>query len=108
LRIGGYRQGDIRPTPISIQKVISTQQCDAQPIAWLRSVALFEFLATPAWARVVAADIFQRITHRLLVPMVAVRAVHVAVVLVVVVIMVVVAVRTMNVGFVAHQRVTPE
>jgi hypothetical protein len=71
-------------------------------------VALFEFLATPARARVIAADVFQGITHRLLMPVVAVRAVHMAVVMVVVVIMVVGAVRTVDVGFIAHQRVTPE
>ncbi len=41
-------------------------------------------------------------------PVVAVRAVYMAVIMVVVVIMVVGAVRTVDVGFVAHQRVTPE
>lgn len=44
-----------------------------------------------------------------MVPMVAVRAMHVAVVVVMmVVIMVVVAVRTVDVGFLAHYRLTPE
>jgi len=70
-------------------------------------VALLEFLlaATRAW--VVAADVLQGVANRLLVAVVAMRAVHMAVVVIVVMIVTVVAVRAMNVGLLGHCRVTP-
>jgi hypothetical protein len=64
-------------------------------------VALLEFLAAAAWARVVAADIFQGVAHRLLVSVVAMRTVNMAVV-VIVVVMIVVAVRAMDMGLLGH------
>ncbi|CAN1599452.1 protein of unknown function [Pseudomonas mediterranea] len=68
-------------------------------------MALLEFLAIAAGARVVAADILQGIAHRLLVGMAAVRTVDVAVVMIVVmvVIVIVVAIRTVNVGLLGHR-----
>ncbi|BAP43763.1 repressor protein c2 [Pseudomonas sp. StFLB209] len=63
-------------------------------------MALLEFLVAAARARVVAANVFQRIAHRLLVAVVAVRAMDMTVVLVVMMVVVVVAVRTMDVGLV--------
>ncbi|BAV73330.1 repressor protein c2 [Pseudomonas chlororaphis subsp. aurantiaca] len=65
-------------------------------------MALLEFLAAAAWARVVAADIFQGVAHRLLVSVVAMRTVNMAVV-VIVVIMIVVAVRAMDMGLLGHR-----
>jgi hypothetical protein len=64
------------------------------------AVALLEFFLTAAGARIVAADLFQRIAHRLLVAVVAVRAVDMAVVMLVIVVMI--AVGTMDVGFLTH------
>ena len=72
----------------------------------LRPVALLEFLLTAARARIVAPNVLQRITHRLLVSVAAVRAVYMAVVVVMVVmtvIVIVVAVRTMDMGLLSHR-----
>lgn len=71
------------------------------------AVALLEFLAVAARARVVAADVFQGVAHRFLVGVAAVRAVNVAMVVIMVVVMVmmvmiVVAVRAMDVGLLGH------
>jgi len=74
----------------------------------LRGMAFFKLFTAAAWARVVATNVFQRIAHRLLCAVVAVRAVHMAVIVMVVMIMVVIAVGTVDVGFLAHCRVTPE
>ena len=67
------------------------------------AVALLELGATATGARIVAANVLQRVAHRL-VAVVAVRAVHVVVM---VMIMVVVAVGTMYMGFLAHGCLTP-
>ena len=70
----------------------------------LRAVALFEFLLAAARARIVAANVLQRIAHRLLVSVAAVRAVDMAVVVImVIVIVIVVAVRTMDMGLLSHR-----
>lgn len=69
-------------------------------------MALLEFLAVAAWARVVAANVFQGVTHRLLVSVAAVWAVHMTmvVIMVLVMVMIVVAVRAMDrVGLLGHQ-----
>ncbi len=68
----------------------------------LRPVALLEFLLAAAWARIIAADVLQRIAHGLLVSVAAVRAVDMAVV-VIMVIVIVVAVRTMDMGLLSHR-----
>ncbi|CAI8734993.1 hypothetical protein EMIT0P253_150044 [Pseudomonas sp. IT-P253] len=67
-------------------------------------MALLEFLAVAAWARVVAAHVFQGIAHRFLVGVTAVRAVDMAmvVIMVVVMVMIVVAVRAMDMGLLSH------
>jgi len=70
-------------------------------------VALLELLLAAAWARVITADVLQGVANRLLVAVVAMRAVHMAVVVIVVVIMTVVAVWAMNMGLLGHCRVTP-
>ena len=69
------------------------------------AVALLEFLAVAARARVVAADVLQGVAHRLLVSVAAVRAVDMAmvVIMVVVMVMIVVAVRAMDVGLLGHR-----
>ena len=68
------------------------------------AVALFEFLAVAAWARVVAANVFQGVAHRLLVGVAAVRAVDMAmVVIMVVMVMIVVAVRAMDMRLLGHR-----
>jgi len=67
------------------------------------AVALLELLLAAAGAWVVAADILQRVAHRLLMAVVAVRAVHVAMI---VMIVVMVAVWAVDVGLVVHG-VTP-
>jgi len=69
------------------------------------AVALLVFLLAAARARVVAPDVLQRITHRL-VAMIAMRTVNVVMVMVMVVI--VVAVGTMHMGLVTHLGTTPE
>ncbi len=71
-------------------------------------MALLEFLAVAARARVVAADVFQGVAHRFLVGVTAVRAVDMAmvvimVILVVVMVMIVVAVRAMDMGLLGHR-----
>src|SRR5690606_26039137 len=66
------------------------------------TVAFLEFLLTAARARVVAADVLQGVAHRLLVSMVAVRAVHVSVIMMIVLGMV--AVGTVYVGVLVHVR----
>ena len=67
-------------------------------------VALLEFLAVAAWARVIAADVFQGVAHRFLVGVAAVRAVNVAVVMIVMVmIMIVVAVWAMDMRLLGHR-----
>jgi hypothetical protein len=63
------------------------------------AVALLEFLLAAARAGVVAADILQRVANRLLMAVVAVRAVYMAVI---VMIVVMVAVGAVDVRFVAH------
>jgi hypothetical protein len=72
----------------------------------LRPVALLEFLLAAARARIVAADVLQRVAHRLLVSVAAVRAVDMAVVVIMVILMIVivivVAVRTMDMGLLSH------
>lgn len=66
-------------------------------------MALLELLAAAAWARIVAANVFQRIAHRLLVGVVAVRTVNMAMVMImVVVVMIVVAVRAMDMRLLGH------
>ena len=71
------------------------------------AVALLEFLAIAAWARIVAAHVFQGVAHRLLVSVAAVRAVYMAMVVIMVVVMgmivIVVAVWAMNVGLLGHR-----
>lgn len=78
----------------------------------LRAVALLEFLLAAAWARIVAAYVFQLVAHWLLMSVTAVRAMDVAVLvivmaMIVVMVMVMVAVWAMHVGLLVH-RVTPE
>ena len=76
----------------------------------LRAVAFLEFLVAAAWAGIVAAYVFQRVAHWLLMSVTTVRAVYVAVLVVMVVVrmvMIVVAVWAMHVGLLVH-RVTPE
>ncbi len=65
-------------------------------------MALLEFFFATARAWVVAANVLQGVAHRLLVAVVAVRAVHMAMVVIVVVIMIVVAVRAMDMGLLSH------
>jgi hypothetical protein len=70
-------------------------------------VALLELFLAAARARVVAANVLQGVTHRLLMAVVAVRAVYMAVVVIMLMIVTVVAVRAMNMGLLGHCRVTP-
>ena len=70
------------------------------------AVALLEFLAVAAWARIVAADVFQGVAHRFLVSVAAVRTVDMAVVVIMVVmvmIMIVIAVRAVDMGLLGHR-----
>lgn len=73
----------------------------APPALRSGAVALLEFLAAAAWARVVAANVFQCVAYRLLVGVVAVRAVNM-VVIVIVMVMIVVAVRAMDMRLLGH------
>jgi hypothetical protein len=63
------------------------------------SVALLEFLLAAAWARIVAADVLQRIANRVM-AMVAVRAVDMIMMRMVVI---VIAIGTVHVGFMVHR-----
>ena len=69
-------------------------------------MALLEFFLAAAGAWIVAADIFQRIAHRILMAVVAVGSVHMAVAGIMVMSMgmgmLMVAVRGMDMGFVGH------
>ena len=67
-------------------------------------MALLEFLAIAARARVVAADVLQGIAHGFLVGVTAVRAVDVAMIVIVIVVMVVivVAIGAVDVGLLGH------
>lgn len=64
-------------------------------------MALLEFFLTAAWARIIPADILQRIANRIM-AMVAVRAVDVPLICMVVFV-IVVAIRTVHVGFMVHR-----
>ena len=68
-------------------------------------MALLEFLAIAAWARIVAADILQCVAHRLLMSVAAVGAVDVAVVMIVMMamVMIVVAIRAVDVRLLGHR-----
>lgn len=68
------------------------------------AVALLELLVAAARARVVAANVFQSVAHRLLVAVVAVWTVHMAVVMIMLMIVIVVAVRAMNMRLLSHCR----
>ena len=74
------------------------------------AVALLEFLAAAARARIVAANVLQLVAHRLLRCVAAIRAMHMTVVVVmgVAMIMIVVAVGAMNVGLLGHCSITLE
>jgi hypothetical protein len=65
-------------------------------------VAFLEFLLAATRAGIVAADVFQGIASRLLVAMVAVRAMYVVVTMVVSVVVVVIAVRAVDVFLLIH------
>ena len=67
-------------------------------------MALLEFLAVAARARVVAADVLQGVAHGFLMGVTAVRAVDMAmiVIVVMVVIVIVVAIGAMDVGLLGH------
>lgn len=67
------------------------------------AVALLEFLAVAAWARVVAANVFQGVAHRFLVGVAAVRAVDMAMVVIMVMVMIVVAVWAMDMRLLGHR-----
>ena len=74
------------------------------------AVALLEFLAATARARIVASNVLQLVAHRLLRCVAAIRAMHMTVVVVmgVAMIMIVVAVGAMNVGLLGHCSITLE
>ena len=73
-------------------------------------MALLEFFAAATWARVVAANVFEFVTHRLLGGVAAMRAMHVTVVVmgVIMMIVIVVAVGAMNVGLLGHYLISLE
>jgi hypothetical protein len=66
-------------------------------------VALLEFLAVAAWARVIATDILQGVAHRLLVGVAAIGAVDVPVVMIVMMVMIVIAIRAVDVWLLGHR-----
>ena len=65
-------------------------------------MALLEFFAVAARARVIAANIFQGVAHRFLVGVAAVRAVDMAMVVIMMVV-IVVAVRAMDMRLLGHR-----
>ena len=70
----------------------------------LGAVAFLEFFLAAAWARVVTANIFQCVTHRLDVGVAAVGAMYVTLVVAVLMLLVVVvlAIGAVDVGFLLH------
>jgi len=67
------------------------------------AVALLEFFAVAAGARVIATDVLQGVAYRFLVRVATVRAVDVAMVVIVMMVMIVVAIRAMDVGLLGHR-----
>lgn len=65
-------------------------------------MAFLEFLLAAAWAGVVAANVFQGVARRLLVAVVAVRAMYMTVIMAVGVIVVVIAIRAVDVFLLDH------
>lgn len=67
-------------------------------------MALLEFLLAATWAGVIAANVFQGVTYRFLVAVIAMRAMHVAVVVIMAmaVIVVVVTVWAVDVFVLGH------
>ncbi len=66
-------------------------------------MALLEFLAAAARARIVATHILQRVAYRLLVSVTAVRAVDMTmVVIVVLMLVIVIAIRAVDMGLLGH------
>ncbi|OUM73110.1 hypothetical protein AUC60_15525 [Pseudomonas caspiana] len=74
-------------------------------------MALLELLVAATWARIVAANVLQRVTHRFLMGMAAIRTVDMAMLVVVVgvamIVVIVIAIGAMHMGLLVH-RVTPE
>jgi hypothetical protein len=72
----------------------------------LGAVALFKFFQAAAWARVITAHLFQRVTHGLGMRVTAAWTMHVAVIvsmlLAVIMWVIVLAVWAVNVGFLLH------
>lgn len=69
----------------------------------LGAVAFLEFFLAAAWAKIIAANIFQRVAHRFCMRMAAVGTMHVAlVVAVLIVVVVVLAVGAVNMGLLLH------
>ena len=66
-------------------------------------MTFLEFLLAAARAGVVTTDILQRVAHRLLMAVVAMRAVHVAMIVVVVVVVVAVRAMDMDMGLLVHK-----
>lgn len=66
-------------------------------------MALLEFLAVAARARIVAAYVLQGVAHGFLVSVAAVRAVDMAVIMIVVMVMIMVAIRAVDVGLLGHR-----
>jgi hypothetical protein len=66
-------------------------------------VALLEFLAVAARARIVAAYVLQGVAHGLLVSVAAVRAVDMAVIMIVVMVVIMVAIRAVDMGLLGHR-----
>lgn len=65
-------------------------------------MALLEFLLAATWAGVIAANVFQGVTYRFLVAVIAMRAMHVAVVVIMAMIVVVVTVWAVDVFVLGH------
>jgi hypothetical protein len=72
----------------------------------LGAVALFKFFQAAAWARVIAAHIFKRVTYWLFVGVTAAWAMYVAIIMnmlmAVIMRVVVLAIWAVNVGFLLH------
>ncbi len=94
---------EIQPASAAISSVAAANRLTESVMTGSGAVALLVFLLAAARARVVASDVLQRITHRL-VAMIAMRTVNVVMVMVVIV----VAVGTMHMGLVTHLGTTPE
>jgi hypothetical protein len=90
---------------VNVTAVIVAQGlADLSLASSLGAVAFLEFFLAAAWAKIIAANIFQRVAHRFCMRMAAVGAMHMTLVVAVLMLLIVVvlAVGAVNMGLLLH------